>query len=84
MEKTKLLSQIQVCKKKQTNPLFEDKSYSIITFKQIDFHSANVLTGPLSYNKTAPKPSFNALTCIHILHNFSVGLSTPSAKTLII
>ena len=41
--KKNLLSQMHFCKKKtQTNPLFEDKNHSKITFKRQDFYAANI------------------------------------------
>ena len=39
---TKPNALLQKKKKKQTNPLFEDKNHNKVTFKRLDFYSANV------------------------------------------
>ena len=39
--KKNLPSQMHFCKKKQTNPLFQDENHYKITFKCRDFYSAN-------------------------------------------
>ena len=56
-------------KKKQTNPLFEDKNHNKITFKLRDFCSANVFR-----NLKAVFNSFKAIISIDIFCIFALTL----------